>query len=360
MAEKTGIEWTDATWTPLRTRVKPDAGAIAKAKGYTSLVRIATSMAGHVGPHCEHVSGGCDHCYSERNNGRCMPNNGTGLPFDRRARDLVDPFVDEKILRQPLKWRKPHMVFVCSQTDLFGEWVTDEDIDRVFAVMASCPQHTFQVLTKRPERMLAYLNRCTELEKMCEVVPQLVAEGLMPPPKERERLRWPLPNVVAMTSVEDEETAQLRIPILLQTPAALHGASYEPALGPVDFAPYLDTASIGQGRPPKFGSFLDWVIVGGESGPGARPAHPDWFRSVRDHCQAAGVAFFFKQWGEWAPCDQLTDVEVETRRGPVQSEVIAPNGFPTVRAVTCWRIGKRAAGALLDDKEWKQFPEARA
>src|SRR6185312_11804724 len=120
----TSIQWTDRTWSPLRVRVKSDAAQIARDKNYGSLIQIAEKMAGHVGPHCERVSHGCDNCYSDTNNGRCLPANGTGLPFDRRSRDLVEPFVDEKILLQPLKWRKPQRIFVENQSDLFGEWNT--------------------------------------------------------------------------------------------------------------------------------------------------------------------------------------------------------------------------------------------
>src|SRR6185437_1578077 len=101
---RTGIEWTDSTWSPIRVRVKADAAEIARAKGYSSLVAIAEKMAGHEGSHCEHVSPGCEHCYAETNNHRCLPANGTGLPYDRRARDIVEAFVDEKILLQPLRW----------------------------------------------------------------------------------------------------------------------------------------------------------------------------------------------------------------------------------------------------------------
>src|SRR6185369_12862649 len=146
---KTSIEWANYTWTPLRARVKEDAAKIARAKGYTSLVLIAEKMAGHVGPHCEHASDECTLCYAETNNSRCLPANGTGLPFDRRSRDLIDPIIDEKILLQPLKWRTPKRIFVCSQTDLFGDWFTDDMIMRVFGVMRLAHWHKFQVLTKR-------------------------------------------------------------------------------------------------------------------------------------------------------------------------------------------------------------------
>src|SRR6185437_2404782 len=123
---RTGIEWTDSTWSPIRVRVRADAAEIARAKGYTSLVAIAEKMAGHVGTHCEHVSPGCEHCYAETNSHRCLPGNGTGLPYARRSRDLVEAFVDEKILLQPLQWKpametkRPRLIFVENQSDLFG------------------------------------------------------------------------------------------------------------------------------------------------------------------------------------------------------------------------------------------------
>lgn len=121
MGAKSEISWTEASWTPIRAIVKNDAAEIAKAKGYTSLVQIAARMAGHIGPHCERVSAGCGQgdqggCYSEANNSRCLPSNGTGLPFDRRSRDLITPIVDNHILHQPLHWKKGRMIFVCSQT----------------------------------------------------------------------------------------------------------------------------------------------------------------------------------------------------------------------------------------------------
>lgn len=258
MGQKTGIEWTDATWTPLRARVRADALDIATTKGYTSLLPIIKP--GRVGPHCEHVSLGCENCYSETNNGRCLTHNGTGLPFDRRVRDLVDPFVDEKILQQPLHWKKPRKIFVCSQTDLFGEWVTDEMIDDVFAITVQCPQHTFQVLTKRPERMLHVMTKVVRTQKF-----------------------WPMPNVWLGVSCENQATADERIPLLLQTPAAVRFISYEPALEKVDFYQWLG------------GKWIDQIIIGAESGRGARPFSEDWARSTRDQCINAGTAFFYKQ-----------------------------------------------------------------
>lgn len=336
MASKTGIEWTDATWSPLRAKVKADAGAIAEAKGYTSLVQIATKMQGHVGPHCEHVSHGCDHCYSDSNNGRCLPANGTGLPFDRRSRDLIDPIVDEKALLLPLKWKQPKRIFVANQSDLFGEWYTDEQIDRVFAVMALCPQHTFQVLTKRPERMREYLRPprsidgmpdCVEFSgahasthtAMVEMFHLVSATALNRASKLADKhfpggggfiRAWPLPNVWLGVSVEDQATADARIPLLLQTPAAKRFVSYEPALGPVNFSPWLaEVGAPGVCRDIDGGYWhapgdcsachpgLDWIIVGGESGHGARPFDIGWARNTIAQCKAAGVACFVKQLG---------------------------------------------------------------
>lgn len=288
MADKTKIQWSDATWSPLRVRVRADAAEIATAKGYMSLIQIAEKMAGHVGQHCEHVSPGCVNCYSGTHQRRCLSSGGTGLPFDRRSRDLVEPFVDEKTLAQPLRWKRPRKIFVANQTDLFGEWYTDEMIDRVFAVMAMTPRHTYQVLTKRPERMRAYFAKhagCSRMVEAIDIGTGNVRSG-----------SWidPLENVWLGASCENQETADERIPLLLQTPAAVRFVSYEPALGPVSLGMYLSRRGL-FGKDPLPG--LTWVIVGGESGPGARPFHLQWARYVIEQCAAAGVACFVKQAG---------------------------------------------------------------
>lgn len=299
MGAKTGIAWCDSTWTPLRARVREDAERIAIAKGYTSLVTIGRDMAGRVGPHCEHVSHGCDNCYAESNNGRCLTANGTGLPFDRRARDLVEPFVDEKILEWPLRWKKPRKIFVCSQTDLFGEWVTDEAIDRVFAVMALCLRHTFQILTKRPERMLKYLiGREDWIAQAIES--RKWAPGVDWNAKDTPALEaWPLPNIWLGVSVEDQATADERIPLLLLTPASKRFISYEPALSAVDFYPWLgDTTREGA----ILNRGIDWVIIGGESGGGARPFDIEWAHETIMQCDIADIACFYKQGGASNAC----------------------------------------------------------
>jgi protein gp37 len=311
MGHKSKIEWTQSSWTPIRARVKENAAVIAKKKGYTSLVQIAKKMAGRVGPHCEKVSAGCTNCYSETNNMRCLPSNGTGLPFDRRSRDLVDCFVDKKILAQPLHWKEPRDVFVCSQTDLFGEWVPDKFIDMVFAIMALTPQHTYECLTKRPERALSYLSHQQgtayegtgkvewwsvakqRIEKLMEFPDFLPRDGRYTYP--RSIPKWPLPNVWMGTSCEDQITANKRIHELLQIPAAVHWISAEPLLGPIDLTAKWCEKTETAHECDTVVSRLDWVVTGQESGRGTRSMDLDWVRSLRDQCKAAGAAFFMKQ-----------------------------------------------------------------
>ena len=215
MAAKSSIEWTDATWNP------------------------ATG--------CTKISPGCAHCYAEaitlrfRRGGRFLPGETTiKLHQDR--------------LKLPLSWKTPRRIFVNSMSDLFHEEIPTSFIQQVFGVMKEATQHTFQVLTKRYERLKELSNE----------------------------LVWP-PNIWMGVSVENQHWADLRIPALIEVPAAVRFLSIEPLLKAVDVSPYLDE--------------LDWVIVGGESGPKARPIQIDWVQNIRDDCSAAGVPFFFKQWG---------------------------------------------------------------
>lgn len=437
MAQKTAIEWTDSTWSPIRVRVRQDAPSIAKAKGYASLVDIAMKMRGHVGQHCEHVSPGCEHCYAETNNHRCLPSNGTGLPYDRRSRDMVEAFVDEKVLLQPLKWKpvteaclgckaalakgvinsvsgcnslesRPRRIFVENQSDLFGEWVTDEMLDQVFAVMVLCPQHIFQVLTKRPERMLRYLTRNARISvglealsitcQLYERKPSNLGAGLTmsaKPGHEGELSVWPLPNVWLGVSVEGD-TVRERARTLLKVPAAKRFLSCEPLIESLSLR-WIEAAELGTPHArhkfplPNAEGYcvtdeydglreFDWVICGGESGPNARPMQPAWARSLRDQCAAASVPFFFKQWGEWVgiesiakgngfrlglgdgiPISAASDLkrmlrwENDTPRAPRADDTL--DSFMGAGSVLSFRSGKVDAGALLDGREWKQFPE---
>lgn len=260
MGAKTEISWTDSTWNPVR--------GCSMAKGSEA--------------------GGCLNCYAARLNARNLPelkSPTTGesfariLPSGPRWTGKVELIESQLLL--PLKWRKPKRIFVNSMSDLFHEALTDEQIDRVFAVMALCPQHTFQILTKRPERMLAYSSRFEGVMTAMRHMGVNVAA-----------IRWPLPNIWMGVSVENQATADARIPLLLQTPAAVRFVSYEPALGPVDFAAFL-FSGVGSGRL----NMLHQVIIGGESGPGARPFDIQWARNTIQQCGAAGVACFVKQLG---------------------------------------------------------------
>jgi protein gp37 len=367
MGSKTGIEWTDATWNPI------------------------------IG--CSRVSEGCRNCYAEGIAGRFGAGKETvysGLTQIVNGRAVWTGQIKEtRQLLQPLSWRKPKRVFVNSMSDLFHENVTDEMRDRIFAVMALCPQHTFQVLTKRPERMLGYLTGerklpgleaepsmdsrraiglmmvglIAEEPKVAKAVMAQLGDGLSvstEPGCEGKLATWPLPNVWLGVSVENQKAADERIPLLLQTPAAVRFISAEPLLGPIDldrvddcedgYFSALDGMMCCEGRGWKQGPKLDWVICGGESGPGARPMHPDWARSLRDQCQAAGVPFFFKQWGEHVPFMQSTlpDSELSGKCSGLLEDGTESN------KVAMYRVGKKAAGALLDGVEHKEFPPVRA
>ena len=285
MGATSKIEWTEATWNPIRAR------------------NIRT---GKVGWHCEHATTGCEHCYAEAINKRL----GTGLPFKPghlQAGD-IELFLDEAMLLAPLRWKKPRKIFVGSMTDLFASFVADAWLDRIFAVMALCPQHTFQVLTKRSMRMREYLSREDLPNRLAWEVTAKVMNAWRPGWKSeavdgpyRSRAiaafaKWPLPNLWLGVSAERQEEADERIPLLLQTPAAVRFLSAEPLLGPIDL-----THTCMPGYSTTMSANLDWVIGGGESGSNARPMHPDWARSLRDQCAAAGVPFFFKQMTKKGP-----------------------------------------------------------
>ena len=249
---KTRIEWTDEVWNPVTG--------------------------------CTKVSQGCKHCYAERMWDRLS---APGMPYAGRA--FADVRTHPDRLDQPLRWKRPRRVFVNSMSDLFHEAVPDEFLDQVFAAMALAPQHTFPLLTKRPARMCQYLSdddledRLTDLWRGGD------------PDREAWNLMLPLENVWLGVSVEDQDTADERIPLLLQTPAAIRWISAEPLLGPLSLDPWLHEMRDPDGFLRHAGGALDWVVVGGESGPHARPMHPDWARSLRDACVEAGVPFFMKQ-----------------------------------------------------------------
>lgn len=316
------IEWTDETWNPVLG--------------------------------CSKVSPGCQNCYavtmSHRVESMGNPNyTGLTVKHPNGQRDWSGKVVClEDRLAIPLKWKKPRRIFVNSMSDLFHEDVPESFIRAVFSVCASARQHKFQILTKRPERMREILDRIKY--DMLAIRPGYGAK---------------LPNVWLGTSVENQQTADERIPHLLQTPAAVRFLSCEPLLGPVDLRPSWLNPTRQNNNP------ISWVIVGGESGPKARPMHPDWARSLRDQCQAANVPFFFKQWGEWglnttkaiailsrSRSNQLYVVVSETKsEKPIAYYAYPQNGTDEIGGIeTMSRVGKAQAGRQLDGQEHNEYP----
>lgn len=317
----TKIEWADKVWNPVIgcTAVSPGCAncyAVSMAHRHASNPKLGDTYHGLTVKHPNGIVGwsGQVKCLSER-------------------------------LKQPLRWKQPSRIFVNSMSDIFHPDVPDKFIDKVFAVMAQAQHHVFQVLTKRPQRMREYFSEIEFRTEMVGIQAEHISgfdrfiwhdddSGNADP-------RWPFPlkNVWLGTSVENQATADERIPLLLQTPAAVHWISAEPLLGPVtighDYLPSMES----------FGNTLDWVVCGGESGPNARPMHPDWARGLRDQCKAADVPFFFKQWGEWSPYGKFID----TQHGKEMTREWTGGGSV--------RVGKTKAGCLLDGVEHKEFPQ---
>ncbi len=297
MGTKTTIEWTEATWNPVRG--------------------------------CSIVSEGCRNCYAMRMAHR---SNRPGGAYEGLTRiGAHGPtwsgdvrFVPE-LLDYPLRLRKPHRIFVNSMSDLFHESLDEIQIGEIFATMAMCPQHTFQILTKRPERMCRILDTA----RICFDYDE------------------PLPNVMLGVSVENQQTADERIPWLLKTPAAVRWISAEPLLGPINLE--------------------RWLCSAASLARGARPMHPDWVRSLREQCRDAHVPFFFKQWGYYLPLspikpgDQLIP---KTAIFDVHGERILPDCCSETYEDTSvedapWRfgaVGKKKAGNLLDGRQHLEYP----
>ncbi len=326
----TGIEWTDRVWNPTTG--------------------------------CDRVSPGCDHCYA-----LTMAKRLKGMGSAKYQRD-GDPKTSgpgfgvsthPDSLHDPLKWRKPQRIFVNSMSDLFHDQVPDDFIAQVFAIMAIAPHHTFQVLTKRHARMRSLLNSSDFQTATAEHMLAMTDADEMKDAGDP----FPLPNVWLGVSAENQQWADIRIPALLSTPAAVRFISAEPLLGPINLG--FEECDHHRRSHTEVGCWrgLNWVIAGGESGPAARPMHPDWARGLRDQCQAAGVAFLFKQWGEHLPSSRgmrgyskITDRYV-FGDGSGDVELASwHEGLPPGALVQ--RVGKKAAGRMLDGRTWDQYPES--
>ncbi len=375
MGDRTAIEWTDATWNPIRG--------------------------------CSRVSEGCRNCYAERTaarfSGPGMPYAGLAEMVDRKPRWTGKLRPVHELLTKPLGWRKPRRVFVNSMSDLFHEaFDEDEELaefrEQIFCVMAAASRHTFQVLTKRPERARAYLLEVQDDDRDMHRWERWARDLLGTDYKVPLGWDWPLANVWLGVSIENQRTADERVPPLLETPAAVRWVSYEPALGPVMLhaigeselgTTYDALRGIGNwAREERArGRSLDWVVAGGESGPGARPAHPGWFRHLRDRCRDAGVPFFFKQWGAYGPgsireepgmapvrCFRefvtfarwvqkgaswvgdgaCVDMRGRVLRSGEDFAIARDDGaFPVV---VMDKLGKQLSGRELDGRTWDEFP----
>jgi protein gp37 len=283
MSDNSKIEWTDATWNFITG--------------------------------CTKISAGCDHCYAET-----FAERWRGIP-DHHFEQGFDVRLWPDRLMLPMKWRTPKRVFVNSMSDLFHEAVPTSLIAAAFDVMRQTPQHTYQILTKRHARMRSLARSAA------------FGEG------------WPLPNVWLGVSVEDQKWADIRIPALLDTPTAVRFVSAEPLIGAIDLHPHWTYGKPiwGDAEPEPNGVMMqplamqpgiNWLIAGGESGPGARPCHPGWLRSLRTQCANADVPFFCKQMGsvlgramhagpkggDWDTWPE----DLRVREFPLAAEVVTP------------------------------------
>jgi len=328
MSTPSKIEWTDRTWTPV------------------------------VG--CDAVSPACANCYAATMAAR-LESMGiakyAGLATRHGAKGKWTGRVntDSRELLAPLRVRKPQRWFLTSMGDVGHDLVPTEFLGRLFAVMALCPQHTFYVLTKRPDRLRGYLIDGSAPHRIARAavdllinqdIPDRILRAAWPVQSIGDDLDWldditlhtfPLPNVIIGTTAEDQPRADERRPAMSAIAAAgwRTMVSYEPALGPVDWTGWES---------------LSWLISGGESGPGARASHPDWHRTARDWCAANGVPYLFKQWGEWAPViDNTHTAMIRSDSGHVFPEPRNPANCDPFWAPIA-RLGKRAAGRLLDGR----------
>lgn len=333
MAGDSKIEWTDATWNPI-------VGCSIVSPGCTNCYAMKDAWRKHHNPKLAHYHG-----LTKSVNGNAV---WTG---DVRQ-------APNHILTAPLHWRQPRMIFVNSMGDLFHESIPDEWIDRVFAVMALAPHHTFQVLTKRAERMREYVANC-EVRLTDHLRIYWAPRDPWPLTFDGFKV-WPLPNVWLGISAERQQEADERIPHLLSTPSAIRFVSAEPLLGRIYLEKFLQCTGMPDCEVCEAGGRrLDWIIVGGESGPHARPMHPQWARDIRDQCEAAGVPFFFKQWGEWLEwpdsefsSEEAESLELQNRYAYFQRSSADPY-------IHMRRVGKKSAGRLLDGKEHNAFPNPR-
>jgi protein gp37 len=302
---------------------------------------------------CNKISPGCRSCYAEVMHRRLM-----ALKPEKYTRPFLDgAYPYPPALSEPFERKKPTVYFLPSMSDLFHANIPLDYIAQVWAVMFLNPHHTFQVLTKRADR-LPLIASAEFYQLFAKYVNHLHDKYIQPLEQamyfEEEAIdALPLPNVWIGTSCEDQQRADERIPFLLQTPAAVRFLSCEPLIGPIDILSYKNSNAIFNAYQWKYAydfesnngqQPINWVICGGESGHMARPMHPDWARSLRDQCKRAGVPFFFKQWGQWNPDN------FDTTRAKVMDDE---------GTLMYWQKSKKTAGNILDGKTHLAFPNTK-
>lgn len=382
MAANSSIEWCGPTWNPV------------------AAYHVDTGIRGWF---CTHAHEGCRFCYAERINKRL----GNGLAYTAQNRDKVR--WESINLGLPFRWMKPQNIFVDSMFDLFEPSMPRTIQYRVFVAMAIAWRHMFLVLTKHPDNLRIFTERfnwkdaieaCRD-ENGVSAIPRHSINDLerlfglcQRFSYDRDCTTWPIPNVMFGTSPCDQTTADKSVPELLRVPAAGRFLSIEPMIGPIELRPQWLPGDLGcescdatcrdcplneavfhseeigpldkDGAPTALNTkraTLHWVIAGGESGPGARPTHPDWLRGIRDQCQAVGVPFFFKQWGNHVPGDLSGEDErgrpayiLDTEHCTVDYDVLGRGTEVTAHGATFIRFPHKKGGRLLDGRTWDEMP----
>lgn len=331
--QKTSIEWCTHTVNPIRARHRD------------------TGKRGH---YCEKISPGCKNCYASALQGPYF-----GMPPFNEQRMLpgsIEPYLEERELQAVLRRREPARIFWCDMSDLFGDWVRLEWQDACLATMMLTPQHTHLLLTKRANIMRDYAVGTVGADRFSDLndhARRIDPHGRVVLPTQRHGMvsgTWPPPNVWWGASVESRPYLA-RLDVLREIPSPNLYVSFEPLL---EHLGAIDLSGIG------------WVIVGGESGHAARPMHPDWARGIRDQCVAAGVPFLFKQWGAWQAFYDRDRDDPDWQRCPKLKapherwmNITSGHGFHGDRIVAMRKVGKKAAGRLLDGHTWDELPPVR-
>jgi protein gp37 len=341
---------------------QPEGGGITWTNETWNFIRSLDLVTGKLGWFCIHASEGCRFCYADVRNQNLYF--GNGHAYQAQNLKNVELFLDKRVLQYPLHWKRPRLIFPCSMTDLFADFVPTEWIDEAMVVMLLADHHVYQLLTKRAERMADYFNGpqlterwTTVLQRDYTVFQRKGCGGWT-----SDALKY-VSHILPGVSVEDQPNYDRRMPQLQRVPLRGRWLSVEPMLGPIDFSPPESRGTTVNSD--DWLQYLVWIVLGFESGKHSRPGHPSWARYVRDRClnrTDAGrpwpLAFFYKQWGEWAPrrFDGITQKDLDSGR----VVLLDPDGTHRtgkgIDTAVMERVGKKIAGDYLDGVQWHQFP----